>query len=796
MKRFIKIFLLGLLFALLSACGAEGRKQAYFDRGMELLEEGDIARARLEFKNVLQIDPKHARAWYELAEIEATQQNWGAAFGAYGKAVELDPQNLQARVKRGQLLFDSGQLEDALADIEAVLAVDPENPDALALRGAVQARRGELKAAVLDVEAALAIEPRHRNGLLLLAQIRRAQNDREEAKRLLEEAIQAHPRDAQLRLVLAGLHQEAGDSAAARVQLEQLVAMEPGQLLHLARLVGFLTEEGWKDEAEEALRRALTADPEQYQTKLMLVEWSVQQRGLEPGLKLLEDFVAAEPDVFPLRFALAELYRAADRDEAARSAYRAIIELDELGPQGRRARGRLAALLLAGGRQDEAETLVAEVLKEDPRDVDSLLVRATIALGRKDADRAVADLRDALHNDPGSTRALRLLARAHVMREETALAQDALEKAIETSPDDPLAYLELAQLRVDTGDMAGASATLERFLDRVPDNSLVQSALARIQLSQEDWQAMERTAARIRESQPDHPLGYYLEGLILQRAGELAESVRAFEMALEKRPDAVEPLLALAKSHLALEQPDQAETRLQQLLVAQPANAAALNLLGEVYASTGRFPEAFAQFRQVIAMNPSSPNAYARLAELQVRSGDLDAAAETLRSGVEATDRNAFLVFRLGMALQDLGRYDASIEAYGEVLETNPQADAVVNNLAMLLVNHRADDPASLARARELTQRFEGSDQWVLLDTLGWVQFRNGATDRAQVTLEKAASLVDPLPPEMQYHLGMLYDRLGRHEEARTLLADALNANRPFPGIQEARETLEAMSGE
>ncbi|WP_201097418.1 tetratricopeptide repeat protein [Thiocystis minor] len=783
------LLLASMLVALLVGCGEADRKQAYFDRGMELLAHDNQPKARLEFKNVLQIDPKHAPAWYQLAKIEAAQENWNAAFGAYGKAVELDPQNVDARVSRAQLLFDSNQIDDALADVEIILTADPKHADALALRAAVRGRQGDLDAAETDAQSALAVDPQHLNALALLAEIGMARNDREAAGQFLERAIQAHPSEVRPRLMLAGVYQASGKPEAARAQLEQLIKLEPSELAHVARLAAFLTQEGQKDAAEAALRAAIETNPEQLQAKLLLAEWAAQQRGVDPGIQVLEDFIAVEPDVYDLRFALAELERAAGRGADAVTVYRTIIERASLGPQGMKARTQLAALLMADKRVDEASRLVEEVLKEDARDGDALLVRAAIAVGRKDADQAIADLQNVLQNKPNATSALLLLAQAHVLKEETTLAQDALEKAIDAAPTEPQAYLALAQLRVDSGDMQGASVTLERFLDRVPENDQVQSALARIQLSQQDWGAMERTATRILETRPEHPLGYYLKGLIFQRNDRLQESIEQFEKALEKRSDAVEPLLALTRSHMALGQADRAEQRLKQLLAEQPANAAALNLLGEVYASTRRYPDALEQFKQVIVLFPKSPNAYARLAELQGQSGDLKGALATLRSGVEATNRNAFLLFRLGIALQESGDDDAAIAAYEEVLKSNSEADAVINNLSMLLASRRTD-PASLTRALELAQRFEGSDQWVLLDTLGWVQFRAGEVEKAVVTLEKAAGLIDPDPPEMQYHLGMVYAARGRRDEAKALLTSALDANSPFPGIEEARETL------
>ncbi len=66
-------------------------------------------------------------------------------------------------------------------------------------------------------------------------------------------------------------------------------------------------------------------------------------------------------------------------------------------------------------------------------------------------------------------------------------------------------------------------------------------------------------------------MGYYLKGLVLQGRGELAPSVAQFETALAKQPKAAEPLVALARSYLALKQPEKAEARLKQAVGRQPA---------------------------------------------------------------------------------------------------------------------------------------------------------------------------------------------------------------------------------
>ncbi len=793
MRRLTRILLLILSIIFIVGCGAEDRKQTYFDRGMALFESNNYTNARLEFKNVLQIDPKDAQAWLMLGQIAEAEKEWRTAFKAYEKAVALDPQNAAARVKKGQLLLTSKRTEDALAEAQTVLTGNPSYADGLALRGAVRVHQGDLEAAADDALAILQTDSEHRNALLLLAGIRARQDDTDAAKALLEKGIQAHPADVILRQSLADIYQQRGEFERARTMLEQLVEIEPKELVHHARLAEFLTEQGQVDAAERVLRGAVADDPDRLQAKLLLVAFATKYRGVDSAAAVLDEFIAKESGNYALRYALADLYLSALRPEDAESVYRTMIAHDGLGPDGLRARGRLAGLLLATDRRDEAEALAAEVLAEDPRDAEALIARAAIALERDDTNQAIGDLRMVLDDVPDSTRALRLLAKAHVTRQELALAEDALKKAIEAAPREPPAYLDLARLRVESGDMEGASVILERLLAQVPDNTVAQDALARIQLSEQDWGAMEKTAERILSIRPEHPLGYYFKGLILQRKGQLEESVVQFEKALDKRPNALDPALALARSQVALGQPEKAVKGLKQLLEIAPGSTAALNLLGQVYASMERFPDAKAQFERVIASDRTSPIAYVRLAEVQAQWGDIDAAIKTLRAGVEATERNAFLVFRLGMMLQEAGQYDPAEAAYEEVLKSNPEAQAAVNNLAMLLVNHLGDDPANLDRALELAQRFEDSEQPFYQDTLGWVHFRRGDYAKAAAILEKTADSLDPVPAEVQYHLGMVYVKLGRIEKAKRHLSSAVNAGGPFTGIDEAREALEGL---
>ena len=79
-----------------------------------------------------------------LGRIEEKEEHWRDAFGSYSKALQLDPSNVAARIKRAELLLAGNRRKDALEEARAVLTDDPNNADALRIRAAIYFRDGDI----------------------------------------------------------------------------------------------------------------------------------------------------------------------------------------------------------------------------------------------------------------------------------------------------------------------------------------------------------------------------------------------------------------------------------------------------------------------------------------------------------------------------------------------------------------------------------------------------------------------------------------------------------------------------
>ncbi len=131
----------------------------------------------------------------------------------------------------------------------------------------------------------------------------------------------------------------------------------------------------------------------------------------------------------------------------------------------------------------------------------------------------------------------------------------------------------------------------------------------------------------------------------------------------------------------------------------------------------------------------------------------------------------------------------AAIAAYRQAIARDAGHVSALNNLAYLL----GKDPARLDEAVALAERAYRSAPRspAVADTLGWVLYQKGVLERAETLLVQAAGGA-PDNPEIRFHLGLLYAKRGKKEEARREIERALQAAN-FAGADEARRVLETL---
>ena len=146
-KILFKIVTLILAIFLVTACSKEARKARLLGEADNYFKAGSYDKAKVAYLNVIRLDPQNALAFERIGEI--WQDDWAplraAAF--LKKASELDPKNIQNRLRMARCYVATGLFKDAQNEAFKVLEQAPDNGDALVvLTEAAQSKE--------DIEAA------------------------------------------------------------------------------------------------------------------------------------------------------------------------------------------------------------------------------------------------------------------------------------------------------------------------------------------------------------------------------------------------------------------------------------------------------------------------------------------------------------------------------------------------------------------------------------------------------------------------------------------------------------------
>ncbi len=791
-RPFALSFVLGL--SLLTACtGTEGRKQRYLERGQTFFSEGNLDKARIEFRNALQIDPNNAQARYFVGRIAEREIKPRDALVNYQAAIEADPELIAARGALARIYFLGGMPDKAREVIEPGLAKAPNDAQLLTVRGGLRAQDGDLAGALADAEAAVKADPRDEVAIAFLAAQYGRQNRPDDAIALVRKAVEQLLSSVDLPVILAELLYQNGHRDEALQQLEKVANAHKTDLVQWQRLARLYLLEKNPDGAIAALRQAVVANPGSVDAKRGLVVLLGSQKGVPAAIVEMQKFVDADRKNAELTIALGQFLESAREPARAEALYREVIKSEGVKTQGLAARNRLAAMLVQKPDLPAAEVLIAEVLKENPRDNDSLVLRAGIAMSKRETTSAITDLRAVLRDQPDSVPLMRTLARAHLQDGDQALAEEVLRAAVQANPADAMARYDLASLLATSGRGKQALPVLEQIIKDAPDNSQAREAYFRLQMSLPDLAGARKTAEELKSLHPDQPNGSLLLGSLYESERKLPEATREYEYALKLSRDPGTALGALVRVDLLQKQPARAIGRIEAVIAQAPDFAPAHNLLGEAYLAASNPQSAIKAFDTAIGKQPLWWVPYRGKALAQIVTKQPDAVIATLNEGVTKT-RALELYAALATAQEQKGSVDQAIATYEDALKRYPRALSVANNLAMLLVTHRAGDKASIARAAQVSALLEGSEQPALVDTLGWVKYHQGAIPESQALLQKAAERA-PKSSVILYHLGMAQLRAGDRTGAKKNLESALAANANFQDAADARTALASLAG-
>ena len=750
---------------LLAACSSkEERAQNYYAHAMQLISQHDDVKARIELKNALQLKNDMIAAWRALSKLDERTNNIPEQYSASRRIAELDPKDIDARLRLAKISAFIGKLDQALDWVNQATKIDPKRPETLATKAAILLKQKDYKGAIQEANKALKIDPKNLDSTIVLASERFLNDDAKGALQILE-GVPAEKKDnLEVILLKVKIFEKMNDSQQLEAQLRKLVELRPNQAAFKTALVNFYVAHHRLNEAEKLMRKIAAANPANTGSQLAVARFLLATKGSAAARQELDKHIKAGGDVFPYQMALADLDVHDGKFDEASQLLQKLISGATSPSDANAARVKLASMQLARKNIPAAEALIADILSSDSGNTDALRLRAAIRIQQGKLDAAITDLRQALNEQPHSPQLMMLLALAYERSGSIDLAEKQLASATKASRFAPEVGLNYVAFLLRRGNIAAADDILTELANRNPTNLKVLTSLAQVRLSRQNWVGANQVANEIKRLGDGGSIAKEIEAAALAGERQYGKSISLLEDIYAQSKGAAQPMYSLVRAYIQDKKFDQAESFLKDVLQKTPNSPEALVLLGTVQLAKNQPDQASKTFKTVIEKAPKYAAGYIALARMYLSQKDSDTALKTVKAGLHELPRNPNLGLMLAGILELRRDYEGAIAQYEVMLKDDPGSMVVANNLASLLSDHR-NDKQSLEQAYAIAAPLKQSPIPNFKDTLGWLDYRRGDYRSAIPLLEDAAKAL-PNIALVHYHLGMTYLAIGENNSA------------------------------
>ena len=752
-------------------------------------------------------------------------------------ALEQSPEDTDVRTLLAQCELDDGRPETAQQLLEQGVAQKPDDADArfslakffvlralkLRAEGATEPLTAVMRAGLESLSKTLELEPALYDAYGLLAELQRTQWELEGRwatdtpalqKQILEIYTQGLDKTKQLQSIRAVLGSEkraamivrAFDTAVdhyreAADELTRKQAMQyarqflaEAQARYREYFIVPLMEgrlaviDGDLVSATKAFERAAgklagSLSPFNTMAQEQLARLYLQQGEVGLSLKYTEQAIQSyvargQPPPLWLWVNKTSLLNNLERPQQALDILDAIDKSYPNEPELLRIRARTLAML---NRTTEARALLDQMAATDTR---AQLDKARIAARDKDYDGAEAILRALLEREPQNLAAVRMLVAvmAQAERQEQAAAflnelSGKLSDPASSQQPDPavLRTLKALQVTVSAKDAAERNEQLRRLIEEIPD--------------------------------PAERAGELFSYWVAR--GDFVKADQALEQLEQARGPEENVLRARFETALELKQFDRAERYLTQLAQRNVDRAGGALLRGQFALAKREAEKALAELRAAERelATDSQVKVWIAHALLSLPQQRVEEAIDVLKQAIEFDPRNFEALKLVYICFSTLGRESEGIEHLKAAARINPR-DAFIREKSRLLEEEEdprkgiawreqrreknPDDVDNLLRLTELYQRVDdgalaeqrlqealaadaANPKVAQAAALFYAnrKDRPGGEAALQRTIEAAAAVSPAEGVRAKLLLGRFYDRLGEHEAAYAVLAQA-----------------------
>jgi len=466
-----------------------------------------------------------------------------------------------------------------------------------------------------------------------------------------ERAVKANPANPEANWILGTLYARMADMPNTR---------EPDRRSYLERAIANL---------ERANRNAHPAVP------VILGRLYLADRQYDKAVALLAPFVTEQPEQVEAVALLADAYQATDRDAEAISLLEQSVEdSPELF-------STLGQVYQDAGRWRDAARAYQGAVEQRPQNLSLRAQWATALLNGGETQRAREVLEEGSAGSSRNSRALYLLSEAQRRTRDYAAAEVTARRLIALDLKALGGPRQLVQIFRDQREHQKIVALLEPIVTarlRAADAADMTSDTFRsvyfdLATAYEELRQFDKAIAVLTQARalsPTQPLVDIRLARSQQEAGKGEDAVRTLQAAATRFPKEPGVMLSLGSALDRDGKYREAEAIFRQMIAADARNADALNSLGYMFAERGqRLDEAVALLERALAIEPDNGAYLDSLGWAYYKQNRFEQAEKPLRDAAKQLPTISVIQDHLGDLLNKRGAYQEAIDAWQMALD-------------------------------------------------------------------------------------------------------------------------------
>ncbi len=432
----------------------------------------------------------------------------------------------------------------------------------------------------------------------------------------------------------------------------------------------------------------------------------------------------------------------------------------------------LSQIHLRRGNAEGAAVEMANLIDLSTAPVDATMDSLYLLLAqepdRKTALAAMSQLRDKLPEEESTNIALARLAVSHAER-QTAL--QAVDQALELNPDNKEALIVRAQVLMSLGRGDEGLTPLREAIEKEPDDVDLRLGFARLLVESERYDEAEGEMEAIFAAASDDAQALFTIGLLGIESRRYTLAQKYFESLVETGEYQSEAHYYLARIADNRQEYVEAISHYEQVtegdsvLDAQIRSAELYGTIGEVEKGRERI-----QALKTTTGEQVLPRLIRSESRILRDAGEDAESLNVLSAGVEQFPEDSNLRYTRALVAEGQGQTELFKKDLEKLIADDPENAHALNALGY----HYADANTNLDEAQDMLERANTllPDDPAILDSLGWLYYRQGKVDQALEYLRAAYSQLGD--PEIAAHLGEVLWVAGEQESAKDIWDKAL----------------------